>query len=407
MILRRRQRTRYTMDDSEARASANTRIAYRETLRVDDAPDTHFMSSSVLEEFQRDDITYSYASTWSSNFTMSNLVGPGRILGKWYSKAGIGSYAKLVKGALDRMFQSENPKKHEKACEIMLTCAKSDDITVQLEAFVCIVWIFVLFPSKARSQFRKLFEGRNEISDVTVFSWKRPSVEYDIGWLYFYKLASRCLSTHQSSFLDVTAQFDDVKAQSLDFSHFEGLLLSCDDTAGFLFAPVFIFWYWDRRVNSLQDYLQRKGFDDLAIANFVSSFTTGCELRFIRPTIWVWISPPFIYGMMCSLRNAGTDELDELLECDSRLAVWVGIFKLHHIQYPLVYKSWRELCHESIPGPEHAKLRQKMRRLKNVYGPAMQKNFPPEEGSKIDREEKSRAKSVSTSATVNTANSGA
>ncbi len=41
-------------------------------------------------EVQDDDAatTYSYFSTWSSNYTASNLPGPGRILGNLYDWAG-------------------------------------------------------------------------------------------------------------------------------------------------------------------------------------------------------------------------------------------------------------------------------------------------------------------------------
>lgn len=90
-------------------------------------------------------VAYSYTSTWSSNQTMSNLVGPGRLLGKFYSwagssleqgigqfalHAGIGSYAKAVEklqnvAAMYEMMRSENTRKNEKACEVLLICAKS------------------------------------------------------------------------------------------------------------------------------------------------------------------------------------------------------------------------------------------------------------------------------------------
>lgn len=44
------------------------------------------------DNFLRDNSTivsqYSYSSTWSSNYTMSNLPGPGRLLGKLFSSAG-------------------------------------------------------------------------------------------------------------------------------------------------------------------------------------------------------------------------------------------------------------------------------------------------------------------------------
>lgn len=101
-------------------------------------------SSSWLEYFERDDITYSFTSTWSSNYTMSNLPGPGRLLGNLYSRAGsslerslrklanqtgLGGYAK----AKDVMTRScfvivnsrpvEDPREVEKACDNILRYA--------------------------------------------------------------------------------------------------------------------------------------------------------------------------------------------------------------------------------------------------------------------------------------------
>lgn len=99
-----------------------------------------------LEDIQRDDTTtvYSYFSTWSTNYTMSNLIGPGRLLGNLYSKAGasleerlgrlvdragIGGYAKAkaILGddyVLFEMLESEDLSKREKACSILLRCAR-------------------------------------------------------------------------------------------------------------------------------------------------------------------------------------------------------------------------------------------------------------------------------------------
>ncbi|KLO14313.1 hypothetical protein SCHPADRAFT_318173 [Schizopora paradoxa] len=129
----------------------------------------------LLDELRRDDMTYSYASTWSSNYTVSNRPGPGRLLGNMYSRAGTSLERRLGKfinrGAMRKyemavavlnefgyfydVFESKAIKEHEKACTILLICA----------------------------------------SDVVTFSWKHSSANYSLEWLYWFKLASRCLSS--------------------------------------------------------------------------------------------------------------------------------------------------------------------------------------------------------------------
>lgn len=121
------------------------------TPRTDDDIDDAepLSSSSFLDELLRDDtsaLTYSYASTWSSNYTMSNRVGAGRLLGKFYSwagsslerrlgrialAAGIGSYAKAVlmvrkedEAAISDSLWSTDERVTEKLCKALLVCAQ-------------------------------------------------------------------------------------------------------------------------------------------------------------------------------------------------------------------------------------------------------------------------------------------
>ena len=78
-----------------------------------------------------------------------------------------------------------------------------------------------------RTVFRNMFERRGQISDVVTFSWKRPGVEYSVEWLYWYKLASRCLSSSESMFFEAAKQLDTENIRALDFSQFEELLSFC------------------------------------------------------------------------------------------------------------------------------------------------------------------------------------
>lgn len=119
-----------------------------EAVDVEDASNASLLSTSILDELRRDDasaLTYSYFSTDSTNQTKSNLVGTGRLIGKFYSwagsslerrlgrialRAGIGRYAKAVivmrKEAKDltNTLWSTNERVFEKFCEALLVCAQ-------------------------------------------------------------------------------------------------------------------------------------------------------------------------------------------------------------------------------------------------------------------------------------------
>ena len=94
-------------------------------------------------------------------------------------------------------------------------------------AFKIILKASVSYPSKSHSAFSRVFRRRKQIGDVVTFSWKRPGVEYSVKWQLSYKLVCRFLSSQQCPFLAATVQFENVEHRSLDFSHFEELLLSC------------------------------------------------------------------------------------------------------------------------------------------------------------------------------------
>lgn len=65
-----------------------------------------------------------------------------------------------------------------------------------------------------------------ETIDVVTFTWKRLGIEYGAAWLYYYRLASRCLSTQLSPVMNV-AQFDFAGRNNVDFSYFEKMILCC------------------------------------------------------------------------------------------------------------------------------------------------------------------------------------
>ncbi|KLO08245.1 hypothetical protein SCHPADRAFT_944605 [Schizopora paradoxa] len=342
--------------------SPDRQSTYNDTPGDEDANVVMPLSSSVPDEHREDDTidtttVYSYYSTWSTNYTMSNLPGPGRILGNFYSRAGralekhLGRIvdrtsiiqAKVVMYSISGtfgLFVSKNPKKHETGCEVLLACARSDEIRTQLDAFVEIVFYFAERTSEVHSAFNRVFERRNQISDVITFSWKRPGVEYSTEWLFWYKLASRCLSSHQSPVFEATAQFNGVQRQSLDFSHFEGLLLSCDAMADFILAVSCICNYWN--IEGIEHYISSKGFRGPALVQFATGLLAWWDAHFFQPDPhWSWLRSTCVLfltrklfdGMTRSSRNVDTDGTSGHPGYDALalLAMWEDVHKLHHI----------------------------------------------------------------------------
>ncbi len=96
-------------------------------------------------------------------------------------------------------------------------------------AFNFIIYNAVRF-SSLRFTVEKFCQKRNEPVDVVAFLWKRQGIDYSAGWLYFYHMASCCLSTHSSPVLDILADLRDnrdTKFRDLDFLYFEEVFSSC------------------------------------------------------------------------------------------------------------------------------------------------------------------------------------
>lgn len=140
-------------------SSQDAQPTHEGTTGVNDVSGSSMFSpSSVLEELLRDDpepeidddrtTIYSYYSTVSTNYTMSNLEGPGRLLGNLYSKAGsllerrlaqraqqrahrsaLEAYSRALallqeRGTIGSQITSTDWRKNEKGCEALLICAQ-------------------------------------------------------------------------------------------------------------------------------------------------------------------------------------------------------------------------------------------------------------------------------------------
>ncbi|KLO05796.1 hypothetical protein SCHPADRAFT_987560 [Schizopora paradoxa] len=406
----------------------------------DNTANTPLISSSFLDESRTlEDDTTSDDSTVSTNSTMSNLPGPGRLLGNLYSRAGRALERRMRKWMnrevekatkmlqknsfqLSMMFFAESLRERMKACEILLNCAKSDDVAIQVKAFEEIVCHFIEFSSNSsvHSAFRRVFEEHNESSDVITSSWKRPYIEYTSDWIYWYKLASRCLSRESNFFQN--------SVQSFGFSGFERRLLSCGDATDLLLAFRFITSDNDSNQNraDAEAFVHNRGVDDPALVNFTFGMVAFWEVHFSwNETRKVYFSEidseitdettemepicnaffrlliRLIIKRMRSLESLVAGALDELSQNEVQLAVWAEIFKLHHIvrsygyysnpkhpgkQYPFVSKPWSALCHKYLPNSEQAELRRKLLHLEDVHGATMFMRFPPQSGSRIDLE---------------------
>jgi len=415
-------------DGSWPASSSNAQAALEDTSNSVDSgsndsnlPNTPLQTSSLSNDnFLQDDSTsifsYSYHSTWSSNYTMSNLVGPGRLLGNLFSstgsslerqlgklayRTGLGGYAKAEKDlALESMYsmvRSEDMVQKEKACSILLGHASSNNPAIQIMAFVSIVYYVVRSPA-LRNAAGIVCQKRNEHIDVVTFSWKRPGLDYDFLWLNYYNAAVRCFSTHPSSVINAIENLGlgpgDVRTSA--FSDFEDVLACCRDKADTMIMVDCIHWNWDWDWKGLDAYVKRKGYNDSALLKLAVTFCTllsdivTCHSRHPATRCLVDIHN-FIKGVWESLRTLELDKSDDLLEDGSQLALWTEIFNMHCILrssitrqlisaedrwFLKIKKTWKEECYKELPKPEHAKLREWVLQLEDIYGDAMRKRFP-------------------------------
>jgi len=185
----------------------------------------------------------SYFSEWSSNYTMSNLPCPGRLLGNLYSLAGSAlernlerlvyrvryrSFVKAEKALRwGRLVLAEEMKKTEREdmCGLFLTYARSKAPAIQTLAFRAIIHQVVRWPS-LRHTFEAYSGARGEPIEAAISSWKRPDVNYKPIWIYLYHVASLCLTSNHV--MDYFHRIDSTTSD-MRFPLFEGLLTSCRD----------------------------------------------------------------------------------------------------------------------------------------------------------------------------------
>lgn len=102
--------------------------------------------------------------------------------------------------------------------QYVYTPESSSDKDIQVKAFKSIVQSSIRFPLKVPYAFE---------ASANTSPWRCTGVEYNLAWLYWYKLASRCLSAYSSPTIGAAAQFDNIDPESLDFSALEEVLAGC------------------------------------------------------------------------------------------------------------------------------------------------------------------------------------
>ena len=87
------------------------------------------------------------------------------------------------------------------------------------------------------------------------------------------------------------------------------------------------------RIQGIISYLQRKTYNDFAIANFAFGLIAHSELSFYMGEVLlvpVYASNPIIDGVMSSLQCVEANELNELLDSETIPSIWIAAFKLHY-----------------------------------------------------------------------------
>ncbi|KLO10087.1 hypothetical protein SCHPADRAFT_892612 [Schizopora paradoxa] len=375
---------------------------------------TPFDSNSIEHDSSDSSTVHSYFSTWSTNYTMSNLPGPGRIVGNIISRAGSSLERGLGKVA-HRASVGKNSRaisnlqqlcpwyfdeymtqvQKEKVCDMLLGYARSSDLEVQFTAFNQIAFHAILSPS-----IRILFDARcQEPIDTVIDSWVRPGINYGAAGLYIFELSARCLSTLSNPVMDELTQYkreNGPQQLRVDFSRFEKIFCCCRDMTDTTIALKFVMWNW----NGFDLFIRRKGFRNSVLLKIATAIRTryeiaSCGVDFSQSQLlsfdgdFLWPVLDFLSGMWSALRALSMEETKFLCEDEAQLALWAEVFKLHCILQSrigrtmspqasnLFCKTWREEGEDQVPGVEYRALREALLMVELANGDAIRKRFPP------------------------------
>ncbi|KLO17565.1 hypothetical protein SCHPADRAFT_160632 [Schizopora paradoxa] len=195
---------------------------------------------------------------------MSNLEGPGRIVGNLFSSAGVsleryikktahflglGSYTKALAALTDprlnfALFFERDMRRKEGACALLLDFASSSNPAIQVLAFAKIISNTMFFPT-FRSTIETFCQTRGKDLESIVLSWKQPDIHHGTAWLYLYTIASRCLDKRANAIMDKMA----ATSTSTQYLGLNIIFSSCSDVCG---AAVAVEWQTEYMIGNSQ-----------------------------------------------------------------------------------------------------------------------------------------------------------
>jgi len=236
-------------------------------------PSSSHLTAHTVNVFRQDDATtiWSYRSEWSTNYTKSNLPGPGRTLGNLYAllakplerqiekrvskkrRQQKVEAVNLWKEARARNFKSLQGSRKIAYCNTILENAQSNAPTIQIIAFKTIAYI-IKHCSEMRDSFTAGCKVLGEPIEAAIFSWKRPGIEHGVRWDLYFRVASYSLTSWPSRLMDDFAR----SKRLLDFRVLEKLF----ENSRFSGDPLAVIYLICRRWNGhgLLEYLEKEDF---------------------------------------------------------------------------------------------------------------------------------------------------
>ncbi|KLO10085.1 hypothetical protein SCHPADRAFT_943122 [Schizopora paradoxa] len=190
-------------------SKTGTRARFRRVEEEEDAR-TASRNNGVYRNSRAAESHWSYYSIISTNFTASSIAGPGRLLGKVLNFAGRSlerTISSLTHGVVSNRTQwevvfSTCQDLGDPNISCLLKAAGSNVTREQLDAFKEIVRCKVIDCGLGSgSGWEKIGLLSTQIAEFKqyVSSWRRPWVSYSPEWLYYFRLASFCLTNRALS----------------------------------------------------------------------------------------------------------------------------------------------------------------------------------------------------------------
>ncbi|KLO10294.1 hypothetical protein SCHPADRAFT_525645 [Schizopora paradoxa] len=299
---------------------------------------------------------YSYFSTWSTNYTMSNLPGPGRILGNLFSAAGstlernfgrfvmksrMKAYRRAVKALTKLPFWrvgEMTPGERQETCKLLLYYAQSEDANIQTSAFRLIILCVVRWPP-FREDFQSYCKAQGEDIESVTHSWTTTSNSFSAEWNYICQVASLCFRSNPV--MDYVASRN-LKYRSSDFTCVEELFTCCRDIFEAALALELVGWLWNGE--GLEEFLMSDRDRGRVTLRFAFSIRTrfdmavsGCSGLSSNDVWFDNVVRIFIQEMWNSGEAlTSSKECETLVEDPDRLAAWSELYMIYIRPYKVL-----------------------------------------------------------------------